>query len=168
MEARLGASLPASYREFLLRHNGGLPEPPFFGQWMLDRFLIIGDEPESIRHLWYMLELRREDLPADVIPVAVEQSGDDICIALAGENRGRVYKWSLEGRAPAEDNSKLFPWLDLGDDYQFKPDDWPGHPDLTLLAEDFAEFLDSFQDDPDEEAGEHLAEHENGQQSSRP
>lgn len=153
LEARLGTPLPTPYRDFLLQNNGGIPSPRYFGQWMLDRFYTVIAEPESSKDLWYMIALRREDLPDGVIPVAGEESGDDICLALTGENRGKVYKWSLEGRAPAMDLQAMFPngtW----DEYEFKPDDWPEYPDLTLIAEDFAEFLGSFQEDPDEAASE--------------
>jgi hypothetical protein len=54
-------------------------------------------------------------------------------------------------RFPAQHKIE-FSWLDLGDDYELKGDDWPGHPDLTLIADSFATFLDSFHDFDDEQA----------------
>ena len=144
MEARLGVALPEPYREFLLRHNGGKPEPANYRNRKLRLFHIVDDRFEEYANLWGDIDNMRDDLPEDVIPVAYDDSGDRVCLALAGENRGRVYLWDSEGREPAFDYRTEFPGLDLPDNYEFKPDDWPGHPDLTLIAEDFAEFLESF------------------------
>ena len=158
MESRLGASLPASYRAFLLRHNGGEPRPAHFRNRKIDTFHIADEQFHEFTSLWRDIDNMRDDLPDDVIPVAYDESGDRVCLALAGENRGKVYLWDSEGREPAFDYRTQFPGLKLADDYEFKPDDWPGHPDLTLIAEDFAEFLESFYERSEEEDAETEAE----------
>lgn len=152
MESKLGASLPASYRAFLLRHNGGTPEPAYYRDRKLRTFHVVDDRVEEYVNLWGDIDNMHDDLPAGVIPVAYDESGDRICLALTGENRGRVYLWNSDGQAPAVNWKELFPTLfpgDGDDPYEFRPDDWPGHPDLKLIAEDFAGFLGSFHDDPD-------------------
>lgn len=79
--------------------------------------------------MWATIESMRSDLPSVVIAIAHCAFGDMLCIACDDENRGRVYLWEHEGREPSEDPWIEFPWLTLSDDYQFKPDDWPGYPD---------------------------------------
>ena len=146
MESKLGASLPAAYRAFLLRHNGGKPVPAHYRSRTLDTFLIVDDQLEEYTNLWWAIENMRDDLPEDVIPVAYDMSADRVCLAVRGENYGRVYLWDSDGREPAFDYRTHFPDLNLPDDYEFKPDDWPEHPDLTLIAEDFTEFLGGFRE----------------------
>lgn len=89
------------------------------------------------------IESMKDALPPGVIPFGCNSFGDQVCLALAGENRERVYLWNHEGRPPRVDPRVRHPWLDLGDDVEFKPDDWPGYPDLTLLAESFRAFRDA-------------------------
>jgi hypothetical protein len=150
VESKLGVALPAEYRAFLLRYNGGKPRPAYFRRDReLDTFHIATPQFYEFTSLWRDIDNMREDLPAEVIPVAFSESGDRVCIALAGENRGRVYLWDSDGCEPAFDYGTLIPGL-FGDDYEFKPDDWPGHPDLTLVAENFTEFIDSFHELPDD------------------
>lgn len=146
MESKLGASLPASYRAFLLRHNGGKPVPAHYRSRTLDTFLIVDDQLEEYTNLWWAIENMRDDLPDEVIPVAYDMSADRVCLAVRGENHGRVYLWNSDGQAPAIDWREVLPDVSWIQEQTFKPDDWPEHPDLKLIAEDFAEFLDSFKE----------------------
>ena len=53
LEARLDASLPESYRAFLMKHNGGRPHPAMYLHGRrLDQFLSVHDAPETYGNLW--------------------------------------------------------------------------------------------------------------------
>jgi hypothetical protein len=151
LEKKLKNKLPVPYREFLLQHNGGRPEPRYIRGEVLHYFYSV-DAGDDIHDLWAHCKLLKPDLPADVIPIAADTFGNSVCLVLKGKKRGKVYFWDHEGASEKIDPRVEFPWLDLGDDYEFKGDDWPGHPDLTLIADSFAKFLDSFRDFDDEEA----------------
>lgn len=148
LESKLDARLPAAYRRFLSRYNGGIPDPHHFRDEALSRFYSVRAREKSNDLMANHRRMRRW-LPAGVMPIADDAFGNEICLAIQGKNRGKVYFWDHEGGIERIDPRIQFPWLDLSDlpdDYEFKGDDWPGHPDLTLIADSFDEFLDSFHD----------------------
>jgi hypothetical protein len=157
IETKLGARLPAPYRNFMLRHNGGLPEPPRFGKHnipsILAYFCSIGAN-ETYYDLMVRYKFFRKEVPADVIPIAEDECGNFIFLAIKGKNRGKVYFWDHEGAPEIDDLEALYPGLILNPPDE--PEDsrdksWPGHPDLSLIADNFAKFLDSFHDFDDDE-----------------
>lgn len=148
LERKLGASLPEAYKRFMLENNGGWPEPRYFRDNVLDCFLSWKATPGTY-DLWSHVKRMRKELPADVIPIACTAFGNLICLALSGENRERVYSWDHEGRPSRQALSAAMPELAPSDGNQ--SDDWPGYPDLTLIAENFAAFLDSFHADDDDD-----------------
>jgi hypothetical protein len=154
LERKLDARLPAAYKAFLRKYNGGSPEPRYFKNEVLSEFF-----GAKIKDKLYDLAANhrsmRKWLPAEVIPIARDAFGNVICLAIRGKNRGKVYFWDHEGAPERVDIRAKYPMI------QFKPhntpqapikDDWPGHPDLSLIADNFAKFLDSFHDFDDEEA----------------
>jgi hypothetical protein len=157
-EAKIAARLPRPYKTFLQAHNGGVPEPPYFGKERIPSVLQIFyglRVKKKIDDLAANYRRMRSTLPTDVISIAVDTFGNEICLAIRGKNRGKVYFWDHEGAPERVDIRAKYPMI------QFKPhvtpqepikDDWPGHPDLTLIADSFAKFLDSFHDFDDEEA----------------
>jgi cell wall assembly regulator SMI1 len=97
-EREIGVSLPSDYREFLLQHNGGRPEPDtididllpgsptgvhqFFG---FDRKFESGNVP------W-----NRENLGDDLgdpglLAIASDAFGCMFCIVIYGPNRGEIF-----------------------------------------------------------------------------
>lgn len=97
LERRLKSKLPEAYREFLLRHNGGQPEPATFVPADRDRptevinsFLALGGDPD-VDDLATFLKLYKKQLPKDCLPIAYDAFGNLICIGLAGQERGRIY-----------------------------------------------------------------------------
>ena len=127
-ETALGVQLPAAYRAFLLRHNGGQPVP--------DRFrLADGSGPEVVA--WFLAVHDREDglaslattyrphLPAGLLPVAADPFGNFVCIGTRGRNAGKVYFWLHEGESPAD---AALP-----------------HAGCKLVAASFDAFLDAFE-----------------------
>jgi cell wall assembly regulator SMI1 len=125
LEKRLKSKLPAPYREFLLRHNGGRPEPATFvpaGQdkptEVINSFLALDGDP-AVDDLATFLKLYGKRLPKGCLPVAYDAFGNLICIALQGAARGRIYFWNHEGERPAR-----------------------------VIADDWKSFLASFQNPP--------------------
>jgi len=144
-EKTIGGRLPASYRRFLLTHNGGRPEPHFSKETPLAAFYGIKAQ-EKYNDLLANYRRMHKWLPKEVIPIGGDVFGDKVCLAIKGKNRGKIYGWDHEGRPENIDPRIEFPWLELSDDYVFKGDDWPGQPDLVLIADSFTEFLDDFHD----------------------
>ncbi len=117
MEQSLGAELPAEYRQFLLEHNGGVPDP--------DCFIVPGDEeydgePSERQmacffaihdHEWsdqtpegslgYPLQEAWRDFRAElpgsqVVPIGKDWNGSYICLGYRGEECGRVFYYDHE------------------------------------------------------------------------
>lgn len=104
-ERRLGWRLPAAYQRFLLRYNGGRPKPCLFPiQWadpelqdqypggMVDVFLCLCDGQQT--DLFHRLEVYRERIPADLMPIADDPGGSLILLGVRGEQREKVWFWS--------------------------------------------------------------------------
>jgi hypothetical protein len=124
-EARLGAELPADYRQFLLVHNGGdfVPDEIVLpGQ--AEPFATMGqlfglfDGPFSLEAVCENVE---DVIPAEVVAFAEDVGGNLLCIGIRGAHRGKVYFWDHNGSLPGEDEPC-----------------WSG---MTLLAPSFAEFV---------------------------
>lgn len=112
-ERKLKISLPPQYRAFLLRHNGGWPEPDSFvfkqgrGSYSdstVNRFLAIHDGPHS-NFVEYFKTYKTEHprVPEELVPIANDPGGNLICIALAGDRPGAVYFWDHEEEADFRD-----------------------------------------------------------------
>ncbi|HKS30570.1 MAG TPA: SMI1/KNR4 family protein [Pyrinomonadaceae bacterium] len=102
LEARLRHKLPEPYRSFLLKHNGGRPEPNTFvprgksePTETLNSFLAIGGDTAG-GSLDEFLDLYRGRLPEGFLPVAYDAFGNLIGIMLSGHHRGQLYFWEHE------------------------------------------------------------------------
>jgi hypothetical protein len=97
-EARIGATLPDSYKEFLLTWNGGEPSANVFTiadcdqSAILDLFYGIADSRQP-GDLETERANRLDDLPDWLLPIGHDPGGNCILLATSGENRGRVYYW---------------------------------------------------------------------------
>lgn len=119
-ERRIRKSIPVEYRTFLLKYNGGHPDPSGFAMRSRDnrteagsvkRFLGI-DSPERTLNLDYAIETFGERMPTFLFPIARDPGGNVIAIATEGASKGNVYFWdheyeSEDGRPPASDNLYL-------------------------------------------------------------
>lgn len=135
LERRLGTTLPAEYATFLLRFNGGRPEPDCFPvqNWPeggpfddVHWFQVLLPEPVDADDILWTLDVMRGRLPANLLPVGSTGGGDLICLWLAGPARGSVVLWDHEA--------------------EHKP---PTTRNIHAVAPDFATFLDLLQDPPD-------------------
>lgn len=130
-EARRKVRLPVEYKEFLLKSNGGMPTPDIFdipgfhgqGSDVL-AFYGIHDGPEH-RRFERALEVYDERIPADLIPIAIDSFGNQICIGWKGKRRGKIYFWDHEDEL---DENGLFV-----QDYR----------NVYLVANSLQEFLDN-------------------------
>lgn len=95
-ESTLGHILPAGYRDFLVKYNGGPPSPNYFEITAGDNiskihhFYGIHDGPEYLR-LDVTNELLKDRLPHNMIAIADDPFGNYICIGLSQDNLGKIY-----------------------------------------------------------------------------
>jgi hypothetical protein len=114
IERNLQCRLPAEYRSFLLRANGGVPAPRLFHFAVIDedegtrsrhwgkiaRFYSAGpaEAPGTVPKNFMTLyeNLVPYGLPDWLLPIAVVDDALDqgmLCIAVKGEKQGRIYYW---------------------------------------------------------------------------
>ncbi len=133
-EQKWGFRLPDGYREFLLKYDGGRPEPFSFrfkgseNGSTVHSFL--GIKQDRYRDLQKKLKDYEGRLPKRFFPIAYDEGGNQICIAIAGDDRGKVYFWDHELEADASQ----------GEDPEIADN-------IVLIADSFSEFLDGLYDE---------------------
>lgn len=118
LEKLIGSRLPEDYRRFMLRYNGGTPEPATFhfvekpyGESTSDAvraFLSLGD-PEYYG-LDNSLHTYTDRIPQGTIPIADDDGGNLVLLGVSGTDdagqaiRGKVYYWfhELEPQDPLD------------------------------------------------------------------
>ena len=104
VETAIGGKLPASYRDFLLKHNGGRPRPDTID---IDRlpgsptdiqiFFGVGRGVETSNLSWN-IKFIRERLPEHpLLPIARDSGGNIFCLDILGEFSGGVVYCDLSG-----------------------------------------------------------------------
>jgi hypothetical protein len=98
VEERFACTLPEPYARFMLRTNGGMPDPYCFsgkqpgdGGTVHFFYSIDGGEHTDIIDHASML---RGYVPKTLLPIARTMSGDIVCIGIAPNNHGQVWFWS--------------------------------------------------------------------------
>lgn len=99
-ERELGRPLPCQYRRFLLITNGGRPQKEEFiissaecGD-ILNFFYGIGvGDDYGLMENWGVFEGRIAD---DLLPIAEDPFGNQICISLSSDDCGKMYFWDHE------------------------------------------------------------------------
>lgn len=127
LERELRIKLPSGYRSFLLRHNGGRPDPYFFPIRGLDKnpfggihyFFGVDGSVRSDNIDWNY-RIYRGRIPSELLPIAGDGSGNVICLAFKQGNEGAVYFWDH--------------------DDEHSP---PTYGNIYIISETFAEFLDA-------------------------
>lgn len=110
VEKQMGVEFPEGYRRFLLAYNGGQPNPADFtaveaGEtvWMrIHCFHGVDDDVEGCDLLWNFRILKGR-LPDNVISIASDEVGNDFCLDLRQQGRGRVLFWNHELEAAGPD-----------------------------------------------------------------
>ncbi|WP_010583137.1 SMI1/KNR4 family protein [Schlesneria paludicola] len=107
VEKRLKIDLPEDYRQFMLTHNGGWPEPSEFkygdGPYTdscVDWFLSIYDgEYSNFEEYFEQFKGDEPRMPTELVPIALDPGGNLVCISTHGPNRGKVFFWDHEEEA---------------------------------------------------------------------
>jgi cell wall assembly regulator SMI1 len=115
LEQRIGRRLPTSYRDYLLRQDGGWLES---NDAAVKTIFGVGNVKDSAS-MWRALETFDERVPAWLLPVARDEYGNLFAVSLRDEDLGSVWFWNHEEEAdedepPVEENLEL------------KAPDWPG------------------------------------------
>lgn len=98
-EAEIGYRLPDEYRRFLLKYNGGKPDPKTFNvnidgfQTFTSVTRFAGLTKPDYCGFDRLLKTYTGRIPRNLLPIACELSVDLICISIAGDDYEKVYLW---------------------------------------------------------------------------
>ena len=125
-ETSLGESLPVEYRSFLLKSNGGVPDPSWFPTNEgydddISHFLAINSANQAA-DMSAQREYYRRWIAPRFLPIAICGGGDVLCICLSGDDRGSIHYWNHE-----------LGWYD----------DEPSEKSLSRLADRLSDFLNT-------------------------
>lgn len=112
-ERTLNATLPESYRKFLINENGGRPD--------LNKSFLIGNkglsEDISVHYFFGLhsgrigslekkLSIFKGRIPTGFVPIGCDPFGNLFLIQISGENHGKIFFWDheRETESPAMDN----------------------------------------------------------------
>jgi hypothetical protein len=109
VEAAIGGELPASYKGFLIKNNGGRPVPDTID---IDRlpgsptdirvFFGVGRGVETSNLSWNMKFVRPRLPDRRLLPIACDSGGNIFCLDILGEFSGGVIYCDLTGAEPAK------------------------------------------------------------------
>ena len=102
-ENTINAVLPEDYRNFLIKHNGGIPFPNYFklpfeepDYTHIHHVYGLNSGPEYQR-LDIIYKTNKHIIPSFLISIADDPFGSNICISVLGDKYGSVYFWNSEG-----------------------------------------------------------------------
>ncbi len=84
-EKSIGYKLPESYKEFILKYNGGIPNKPYFNQYHFNCFNSIKYGESTIEAVYKII---KDILPNGYFPIAWDPGGALFCFDL---NKGGTY-----------------------------------------------------------------------------
>src|SRR5690625_3356963 len=132
-ETKNNIELTANYKKFLLKWNGGTPEPAIFmvsewgGETVMHYFHSIGDTYYDIEDFMDILDLR---LPEGFIPIGNDGGGNAILLGISEPHYDRIYFWDHENEPDLEepDLSNMYfladnIWMFLDKLYEDESDD---------------------------------------------
>ena len=125
--------LPAEYRDFLLKFNGGQPVPSFF--WIklgedgssIFQFYGLHDGPSHLSISTY-IENEKHGVPKSMLPIADDGTGNFICLGISSFN-----------------DAELF-FIDHDVHPFYQPNSLKG---ITKIASSFSEFLLMLRESPE-------------------
>jgi hypothetical protein len=100
-ERSLKERLPEAYRQHLLSYNGGDWEPRCFfiseeeGESVIQSTYGLHSGPEYCR-LDTIRDTFSDRIPKDLLAIACDSFGNQICIAISGKQKGSVFFWDHE------------------------------------------------------------------------
>ena len=128
LEEQTGLRLPKTYRGFLLKQNGGTPEPSGFEtkdgkvESLVATFLPLAPSLEN--NLLEEIEgiTLAGQIPGNLIPIATTPAANRVVLSVKGADRGKVYYWAWDEE---DDNNE------------------PSYSFMRLISDSFTEFLES-------------------------
>lgn len=131
-ENRINIDFPAQYRNFLLKHNGGHPEPSVF------KFKCEGQEAEIAAVAYFLaiydgkeenfldyLKTYEDRIPSGLMPIARDPGGNVILIGTKDAHLGKIYFWQQDFEPETPDFSNICSIADSFDEFfnsLFDPD----------------------------------------------
>ena len=128
-EQKHNLKLPDDYRSFLLKYNGGRPNPEIID------FIQYGENQSDIVNYlcgihdgeyWASLEWHMESLnnrgPAGFVPFGYDPGGNIYLLGVIAEHFGKVYFWDHENESMLYDKE-------------------PDFENISIIADSFSEFL---------------------------
>lgn len=135
--------LPADYKEFLLKHNGGSPNFDAFeiknyfpdGRSSIDSidyFFGICHDKQSVMRSYDIFDKTKcykGRITEELLPIACDPFGNRICIGIKDQYYGKIYFWDHENEAGARNpfDNTIKPW-------------WKN---ITLIADSFTDLLNN-------------------------
>ena len=132
LERYISLKFPESYKNHLLKYNGGQCNPNVFNftengestQSNIDWFLAIYDgEYDNLQDYIKDYKIDEKRLPNHILPIAHDPGGNLICISCGRKDYGYIYFWDHENEV----------------DYQVSGDD--DYSNLYLIEDDFDKFI---------------------------
>jgi SMI1 / KNR4 family (SUKH-1)/A nuclease of the HNH/ENDO VII superfamily with conserved WHH len=122
IETKKICELPKEYREFLLAYNGGKPYWNCFE--MANYFLDGRSDFDSVRFfysicldsnavtknydIFEMMRVHQNRIPDELLTIATDSLGNEICLCVKGEKYGKIFFWDHEEESPRGQE----PWWD--------------------------------------------------------
>jgi len=128
-EIKNNIELTNDYKVFLLKWNGGAPDPETFmiseeeGPTVMNYFYSIGGTYNNIEVYLDILNLR---IPKDFIPIGDDPGGNIILLGISGPHYDQIYFWDHENEPDLEE---------------------PDMSNMYFLADNIWEFLDNLYED---------------------
>jgi hypothetical protein len=131
-EQRMSIKLPLEYRNWLLKYNGGSPRPRVFRagsgpeQWtscVAWFYAIYEGRLSNLEREITTFKIKETRIPKDLIPIADDPGGNQICLGYEGPNLGKVFFWDHERECDGS------------------------YDNCYLIANSFNEFIASLKDD---------------------
>lgn len=133
-EANTGLALPADYKDFLLQHNGGRPEPgvfdiPGWGDTIVNDLFGIGEESGRVGDLLEAYDAWFDRIPAGFVVIGDDPAGNPILLATASSGEAGVY------------------FFDHEEEPETPGEDWRTYGNITPIAPSFTAFLGVLRDE---------------------
>jgi SMI1-KNR4 cell-wall len=144
IEALINSKLPEDYLDFLVHYGGfGLRYDAFFPFQTVTAVedtsgveVFYGVMPGDAYDLESYYKTFEGRIPRNLMPIAGDQMGGQICLSISGEDKGSVYFWDNQFEKNVEEGKE------------------PGYSNVYLLAESFDGFINSlilYKDEDDDE-----------------
>jgi hypothetical protein len=148
-EAFAGITLPRTYRDFLLKYNGGVPANQKFVSkyrpgadhfYIVHTLLPIGTRKrfgfDNLKAYFETYKTKQWRVPDEMIPIAGDLFGNLFCLVVTGPNTGKIYFWNHEREPGASDEEDELECAEDGLKCEVE-----GFPNMTLIADSFEEFI---------------------------